>query len=428
MASKEELDTQTSSRGSMSLCGIFSDARNNLFAPYIHVEKKVAEIGAVCTIINAEDEKSKGGGKAGHSGVDGQLNTPLSSQLVRKEKENERTKENWVSEQVDSALQSGKTLPTSGYVLQGPVTSETGHTGRLLCCLCQKWANYKHLGDLYGPFYPAEYAAKLPKNQPQVRQTLSQHGAATTGSSVTSIPTDSTPQDTLLRDSQNVKSSTDSDCTVSQATNPTSPATTIGTVSPSMGEEMAFLHAKTSSVTSKVTAHTWDPAAELVSGLGTSNVQELDSEIILKQLHVESSQQRPQHRKLTSHPRFKRRHKSSEDLPRTVPINSKASLPFQPPPPSLDSLGPMAQLAQLPLVPLDPEELWVHEGCIVWTSGIYLVNGRLYGLQEALDGARDTVSIKFCSLFCKACCNTSYCCNIDVLFMLVLAVIVSLFF
>lgn len=390
MASKEELDTQTNSRGSMSLCGIFSDARNNVFAPYIHVEKKIAEIGAICTIINAEDEKSKGGGKAGHSGVDGPLNTPLSSQLVRKEKENERTKENWVSEQVDSALQSGKTLPTSGYVLPGPVISEAGQTGRLLCCLCQKWANYKHLGDLYGPFYPADYAAKLPKNQPQVRQTLSYHGAATTGSSMTSIPTDPTPQDTRLQDSQNVKSSTDSDCTVSQATNPTSPATTIGTVSPSMGEEMAFHNAKTSSATLKVTTHTWDPAAELVSGLGTSNVQELDSEIILKQLHVENSQPRPQHRKLTSHPRFKRRHKSSEDLPRTVPINSKASLPFQPPPPSLDSLGPMAQLAQLPLVPLDPEELWVHEGCIVWTSGVYLVNGRLYGLQEALDGARDT--------------------------------------
>uniref|UniRef100_A0A673JYF3 PHD-type domain-containing protein n=1 Tax=Sinocyclocheilus rhinocerous TaxID=307959 RepID=A0A673JYF3_9TELE len=177
----------------------------------------------------------------------------------------------------------------------------TGHTGRLLCCLCQKWANYKHLGDLYGPFYPAEYAAKLPKNQPQVRQTLSYHGAATTCFSMTSIPIETTPEDMRLQDPQNVK-----------------------------------------------------------------------------------------HRKLTSHPRFKRRHKSSEDLPRTVPINSKASLPFQPPPPSLDSLDTMTQLAQLPLVPLDPEELWVHEGCIVWTSGVYLVNGRLYGLQEALDGARDT--------------------------------------
>uniref|UniRef100_A0A9J8BHK0 PHD-type domain-containing protein n=2 Tax=Cyprinus carpio carpio TaxID=630221 RepID=A0A9J8BHK0_CYPCA len=390
MASKEKLDTQASSRGTVSPCGIFSDARSNVFAPYIHVEKKIAEIGDVCTIINADDEKSKGVDKAGYSAVDGPLNTPLSSQLVRKEKENERTKENWVSEPVDSALQSGKTLPTSGYVLSGPVISETGHAGHLLCCLCQKWANYKHLGDLYGPFYPAEYAAKLPKNQPQVRQTLSYHGAATTGFSMTSIPTETTPLDMRLQDPQNVKSSTDSDCTGSQATNPTSPATTIGTVSPSMGEEMPFQNVKMSSSTSKVTAQTWDPAGELTSGLGTSKAQELDGEIILKQLHIENTQQRPQHRKLTSHPRFKRRHKSSEDLPRTVPINSKASLPFQPPPPSLDSLHPMAQLTQLPLVPLDPEELWVHEGCIVWTSGVYLVNGRLYGLQEALDGARDT--------------------------------------
>lgn len=386
MASKEELDTQTSSRGNINLSGIFSDARNNVFAPYVHVEKKMEEIGAVCTIINAEDEKSKGGGKAGHTGVDGSLNTLLPSQLVRKEKENEKTKENWVSEQVDSTLESGKMLPTSEYVLPGPVISETGHTGRLLCCLCQKWANYKHLGDLYGPFYPAEYAAKLPKNQPQVRQTLSHHGPAPTG--MTSIPTEAIAQDTRLQEPQNIKSSTDSDCTVSQATNTTSPATTIGTVSP-MPLEMPFQNAKASSSTARVTTHAWDTAVELASGLGTSNLQETDGEIVSKQLQAESSQQRPQHRKLTSHPRFKRRHKSSEDLPRTVPINSKASLPFQPPPPSLDALGPMAQLAQLPLVPLDPEELWVHEGCMVWTSGVYLVNGRLYGLQEALDGARD---------------------------------------
>ncbi|XP_051569743.1 transcription factor 20 [Myxocyprinus asiaticus] len=388
MASKEDLDTQTNSCVNMGLCGIFSDVRNTVFSPYIHVEKQIAEIGAVCTIINAEDEKSKGGGKACHFGVDAPLNTLMSSQLVRREKENDRTKD--VSEKVESVLQSGKTLPTSGHVLQGPVISETGHTGRLLCCLCQKWANYKNLGDLYGPFYPAEYVAKIPKNQPQIRQTLSHHGAATTGFSMTSISTELTPQDTRLHDPQNVKSSTDSDCTVSQATNPTSPTTTIGTASPSVAEEMPLQNTKTSSSTSKETAHTWDPAVELLSGMGASKVRELDCEVVLKQLQLEDSQQRPQHRKLTSHPRFKRRHKSSDDLPRTIPINSKASLPFQPPPPSLDSLGPMAQLAQLPLVPLDPEELWVHEGCIVWTSGVYLVNGRLYGLQEALDGARDT--------------------------------------
>ncbi|XP_057184339.1 transcription factor 20 [Triplophysa rosa] len=386
MSSKEELHVQASSRGNMGLCGIFSDARNNVFSPYIHVEQKIAEIGAVCTIVNGEEEKSKSGAKAGHFGVDALLNTSVSSQLVRREKENERSKESWVSEQVDSALQSGKTLPSSGFVLPGPVSAETGHTGRLLCCLCQKWANYKNLGDLYGPFYPAEYAAKLPKNPPQIRQTLSYHGPAATGLNVT-ISRDSTPQDSRLQDTQNVKSSTDSDCTASQATNPTSPATTFGTASP---EEMPFQNTKTSSYASKVATHSQDQQADqLASCLGASKVQEADSVVVPKQLQLEDSQQRPQHRKLTSHPRFKRRHKSSEDLPGRIPINSKASLPFQPPPPSLDFMGPMAQLAQLPLVPLDPEELWVHESCIVWTSGVYLVNGRIYGLQEALDGARD---------------------------------------
>ncbi|TNN47761.1 Transcription factor 20 [Liparis tanakae] len=117
----------------------------------------------------------------------------------------------------------------------------------------------------------------------------------------------------------------------------------------------------------------------------------------LPQQPTDEALQRPQHRKLTSHPRFKRRHKSSDDSPRMVPSNSKASLPFQPPPPALDSLGPLAQLAQLPQMPMDPEELWIHEGCIVWTSGVYLVNGRLYGLQEARDGARET-SCSYCEM------------------------------
>ncbi|CDQ88323.1 unnamed protein product [Oncorhynchus mykiss] len=254
---------------------VLTQAVKCAFAPYIHVERKVAEMGAVCTIVNGEEEKMKG-----ERGAKREL------------------------EDVDSALQAGKVLPSSEYLLPGPVITESIHSGRLLCCLCQKWANYKNLGDLYGPYYPPEYATRLPKNQPQIRQSL-----VTTG---------------MSRNVQNLD-------TISNQNQP------------------------------------------------------------CQQQQTEDTQQRPQHRKLTSHPRFKRRQKSSENSPRMVPSNSKASLPFQPPPPTLDSLGPLAQLAQLPQMPMDPEELWVHEACMVWTSGVYLVNGRLYGLQEALDGARDTV-------------------------------------
>uniref|UniRef100_A0A3Q2Z238 Transcription factor 20 n=1 Tax=Hippocampus comes TaxID=109280 RepID=A0A3Q2Z238_HIPCM len=261
-AAKDNPEMLLGAKGANSINRAFLDPNlKGLFVPHIHVENKIPEIGSVCTIVNAEDDKLKG----------------------------ERS-----TDQVETTLQSGKALPSSDYVVSGPAVTETKHSGRQLCCLCQKWANYKHLGDLYGPYYPAEYAAKLPKNQPQLRQCHTTTGATKT-----------------------------------------------------------------------------QPAEE--------------------------AQQRPQHRKLTSHPRFKRRHKSSEDSPRMVPSNSKASLPFQPPPPALDSLGPLAQLAQLPQMPMDPEELWVHEGCIVWTSGVYLVNGRLYGLQEALDGARET-SCSYCEM------------------------------
>ncbi|KAF5887799.1 transcription factor 20-like, partial [Clarias magur] len=370
MTSKEELDPQNVSVGN---AGTLQGTRKNVFSPYVHVERKITEIGAVCMVVNSEEEKSKAGGKNGSSGGDGLSTVSLISQMVRKEREIERMQEKGIDEPPDSVMQSGKSLPATGFVLPGPVISETGHTGRLLCCLCQKWANYKNLGDLYGPFYPADYAAKFPKNQPQIRQILSNTpGVANAGSNPSSVSTELT-----VPDIQSVPdiSSVDTSCSVSQTTNP---------VSPAVSENLPCL-----STATKAMEQNWNLIPE--GALITLDPPELENELTqIRQQKAEDVQQRPQHRKLTSHPRFKRRHKSSEDMPRTIPINSKASLPFQPPPPSLDSLGPLAQLAQLPVVPLDPKELWVHESCIVWTSGVYLVNGRLYGLQEAIDGARET--------------------------------------
>ncbi|CAL8302607.1 unnamed protein product [Merluccius merluccius] len=37
------------------------------------------------------------------------------------------------------------------------------------------------------------------------------------------------------------------------------------------------------------------------------------------------------------------------------------------------------------------EELWVHEDCGVWSTGVFLVKGRLYGLKEASEVAKDVV-------------------------------------
>ncbi|XP_039972651.1 transcription factor 20 isoform X2 [Xiphias gladius] len=411
---KDDPDTPLEAGGSLGTNRVFLDPnRKGLFVPHIHVEKKIPEIGAVCTIVNAEEDKMKGeriafGGKAGGSGIDSLLTSALSSQLSRRDRESEKRK----TDEVETTLQSGKALPSSGYVVSGPVITETNHSGRLLCCLCQKWANYKHLGDLYGPYYPAEYAAKLPKNQPQVRQCQ-----ATTGTNKTGPNSDvnsnalSTIQDSQTQDAQFTKPSVESEYTISLNSNPSSLTTPVRTASPAGREDM-MMHvvgklsntassSSSSTTTSQTTSLTWDMNIDIrpIPELKREPDLEIDQQQLQKPLQPpeDEAQQRPQHRKLTSHPRFKRRHKSSEDSPRMVPSNSKASLPFQPPPPALDSLGPLAQLAQLPQMPMDPEELWVHEGCIVWTSGVYLVNGRLYGLQEALDGARET-SCSYCEM------------------------------
>lgn len=394
---KGDADTPVEAGGGVTTNRAFLDPnRKGLFIPHIHVEKKIPEIGAVCTIVNAEEEK-KGerttvGGKA--VGTDSLLSA-FSSQLSRKDKEAEKRE----TDEVETTLQSGKALPSSGHVVSGPVVTETSHTGRLLCCLCQKWANYKHLGDLYGPFYPAEYAAKLPKNQPQIRQ-----GQTTTGTNKTG-PTSETSSNPLsiIQDTQSqqfLKASAESDCAINIDPNPTPVTATVRSVS-GKKEPLSSSSTSSSSSTDIKPPLSWDldQALHSIPELKQEADIESDRQQAQKQ-PVDDALQRPQHRKLTSHPRFKRRHKSSENSPRMVPSNSKASLPFQPPPPALDSLGPLAQLARLPQMPMDPEELWVHEGCIVWTSGVYLVNGKLYGLQEALDGARETVSVSCIHLLC----------------------------
>ncbi|KAK7939364.1 hypothetical protein WMY93_002690 [Mugilogobius chulae] len=194
---RDDLDVTLSAGRGVTNRAYLDPNRKGLFVPHIHVENKVPEIGAVCTIVNAEEDKTKGernavGGKASTSGIDSLLTSALSSQLSRRDRESEKRE----TDEVETTLQSGKALPSSGYVVSGPVITETNHSGRLLCCLCQKWANYKNLGDLYGPYYPAEYAAKLPKNQPQVKQCQAPAGTNKIG------PNSETISNSSIQDSQ----------------------------------------------------------------------------------------------------------------------------------------------------------------------------------------------------------------------------------
>lgn len=44
----------------------------------------------------------------------------------------------------------------------------------------------------------------------------------------------------------------------------------------------------------------------------------------------------------------------------------------------------------------DPAEYWVHEDCGVWSPGVFLVQGKLYGLEEAVRLGRETVRLRCC--------------------------------
>ncbi|XP_061080101.1 transcription factor 20 isoform X2 [Conger conger] len=405
MVGKEELQAGTQVGGKFVAGGSFTDYRSSAFAPYIHVERKEVEMGAVCTIVNAEDELMKGE-NGGEGGIDVIL-TPISSSQGDREIENMREKKE--PEPVSSVLlescTTGKALPSSGYVLSGAVSTELGQFGQLLCCLCKKWANYKNLGDLYGPYYPPEYASKLPKSHPQTRQSLLTCRAGSIGVSVGTASTESMKPNIQTIEAQTAKSVMETQHIGYQDVDPVS--VSIDTVCPVVSRDMHALPDRFSSVDAdSEEPQQQDLGQDVMTNDGLLQQSQQQSELEEKpesqlqnqQWPTEEIHQRPQHRKLTSHPRFKRRHKSSEDLPKSTPTNNKALLPFQPPPQPLnqDASEPLSQLAQLPQVPLDPEELWVHESCIVWASGVYLVNGRLYGLKEALDGASDTSSLCVC--------------------------------
>uniref|UniRef100_A0A3B5L3S3 PHD-type domain-containing protein n=1 Tax=Xiphophorus couchianus TaxID=32473 RepID=A0A3B5L3S3_9TELE len=42
-------------------------------------------------------------------------------------------------------------------------------------------------------------------------------------------------------------------------------------------------------------------------------------------------------------------------------------------------------------VPLYLSECWIHEDCGIWSAGVFLVRGKLYGLEEAAQIAQETI-------------------------------------
>lgn len=49
-----------------------------------------------------------------------------------------------------------------------------------------------------------------------------------------------------------------------------------------------------------------------------------------------------------------------------------------------------------PIVPLEASEYWFHEDCGIWSAGVFLVRGKLFGLEKAVKIAKETVSFHAC--------------------------------
>lgn len=81
---------------------------------------------------------------------------------------------------------------------------------------------------------------------------------------------------------------------------------------------------------------------------------------------------------------------------------------------AITSSGNIAQEDSSVVTNPDPEpyEIWLHELCAVWSVGVYMVEGKIYGLEEALNIAAET-KCSLClengaSLGCFKSCNSNY--------------------
>ncbi|XP_068161588.1 transcription factor 20 isoform X2 [Antennarius striatus] len=59
--------------------------------------------------------------------------------------------------------------------------------------------------------------------------------------------------------------------------------------------------------------------------------------------------------------------------------------------------GPSEDWFSPPVLPLEACEYWIHEDCSVWSTGVFLVKGKVYGLEEAMKVAQETT--------CSSCCD-----------------------
>ncbi|KAL0993116.1 hypothetical protein UPYG_G00103410 [Umbra pygmaea] len=215
-----------------------------------------------------------------------------------------------------------KSIPGSSAMLQGPLVNKTLFDRCLTCCLCGKPANYRELGDLCGPYYPED---SIP------RKILSTNDGDS--------------------ESQEKKTSNK----VSNEDHSTGIPKSKGDLSSKVkGSEVGNVETDTKEGNSSSNSH--HPHSHAWRARRAERAQ------------MES---RGTHR-VTLRERFRRMQQVREERRAAEAMGSGQE--------GGSGRGDLLQRLQ---GEAEAKEHWAHENCAIWTNGVVMVAGRLYGLKEA---------------------------------------------
>ncbi|XP_045575918.1 retinoic acid-induced protein 1-like [Salmo salar] len=236
-------------------------------------------------------------------------------------------------DKIKNPVTFAKAIPSSSAMLQGPLVNKTLIDRCLTCCLCGKPANYRELGDLCGPYFPED---SIPRKILSARhiETPRENQEKISSNSSIKEPTSSTPKSEGDPSSKmEVSKKVDMETVTKEGS------------SSSGGSHHHQPH-----------PHHWRPRrAERALAEGGST-------------------HRP-----TLRDRFRRMQKLQEER-RAAEATASGQK-------GGNGGGGLLQRLQ---EEAEAKEHWAHENCAIWTNGIIMVAGRLYGLKEAVHTSTET--------------------------------------
>jgi retinoic acid-induced protein 1 len=247
-------------------------------------------------------------------------------------------------------ITAAKVVPHSMAMLQGPLVNRTLIDRCLTCCLCGNSSNYRDLGDLCGPYYTED---SMPRKILSSRRIGGFRGV---------------PEKT--EDSSNNNNSNNNNNNNNNSSSIAEEPSSSSTSDPDCGTEK-------------------EVSAEGSTGGGiSSNRSSSAGQHHWRHRRPEGTLERsgPEvgPRRLTLRERF-RRIKQLKDMERGQATGATSHQVAGTS--GLSGVGSFQRLRE----EAEANEHWAHENCTIWTRGVIMVAGRLYGLTEAARASTQTV-------------------------------------